>query len=168
MHDVPTIQLAVRNCVALCVQTEYPLTCLSDFLEGLRESHWHREEIAIVERQVLKALVDRGNQQPEKASEPFDSGPAPWHDASPLADYPGIGILTGPNPRVMVMASAAAPKCPKCGSSDSKLLSSKDGFLNEPPAIGEKPISTVNIYLCPCGATFEQMVKHPPCVGPPR
>ena len=63
MHDVAAIQLAVRNCIALCVQSDYPLTSLSDFAEKLREHHWNEEEIAIVERQVLKAIIDRPQQQ---------------------------------------------------------------------------------------------------------
>jgi hypothetical protein len=58
------------------------------------------------------------------------------------------------------MAKQPGPKCPKCGSHDGKLLSTKDAYLNDPPEEGEQPISTATVYLCPCGETFTHVAKH--------
>ena len=58
------------------------------------------------------------------------------------------------------MTNGSSPNCPKCGGSEGQLLSSKDGYLNDPPAEGERPIWTAMIYLCACGETFERVVKH--------
>jgi hypothetical protein len=58
------------------------------------------------------------------------------------------------------MAKDAAPKCPKCGGCDSKPLSTKDGYLHDPPDDGEQPVATATVYLCPCGETFSHVVTH--------
>ncbi len=58
------------------------------------------------------------------------------------------------------MANHSAPKCPKCGSSDGKPLSKRDGYLNDPPQSGEHAVSTAIVFLCPCGETFTHVVNH--------
>lgn len=56
--------------------------------------------------------------------------------------------------------TASVPKCPKCGQQVAKPLSTEDGYLNNPPQPGERPISTATVYLCQCGETFTHVVKH--------
>ena len=60
------------------------------------------------------------------------------------------------------MPNESAPKCPKCGREDAKPISTSDCYLNDPPEAGEKPLSTVTVYLCSCGEVFTHEVKHSP------
>ncbi|HUE71021.1 MAG TPA: hypothetical protein VMP01_09040 [Pirellulaceae bacterium] len=57
------------------------------------------------------------------------------------------------------MPKESAPNCPRCGRTDVKPLSTSECYLNDPPAPGERPVSTVTVYLCTCGETFTQVVK---------
>jgi hypothetical protein len=52
------------------------------------------------------------------------------------------------------------PACPECNRQDAKPISVHDAYVNDPPQPGEKPIATVTVYLCPCGATYTQTIRH--------
>jgi DNA-directed RNA polymerase subunit RPC12/RpoP len=52
------------------------------------------------------------------------------------------------------MATDSPAKCPNCGSRDGQPISSKDGYLNNPPKDGERSITKATVYVCTCGETF--------------
>jgi hypothetical protein len=50
-------QLAVRQCLARCYETDAPLSALASFAHELKEQGWQPEEVREVELAVLRLLA---------------------------------------------------------------------------------------------------------------
>ena len=53
-------KLAIACCIHQCSESPAPLTCLQDYLDGLRECGWDDDAISAIKRDVLAALTDAG------------------------------------------------------------------------------------------------------------
>jgi hypothetical protein len=51
------VEYAVRTCLEKCVQTDMPMTCLSDYITELKESGWDETSIHTFQFSVLKGLA---------------------------------------------------------------------------------------------------------------
>jgi len=53
-----SIRLAIRACIIRCTKSDSPLTCLEDFIDGLRQSDWSAASLHQIERGTLLALAE--------------------------------------------------------------------------------------------------------------
>lgn len=56
------IDYAVRTCLDLCVSTNMPMTCLTDYISQLQESGWDDSSMEEFQRAVLLALSKSAGQ----------------------------------------------------------------------------------------------------------
>lgn len=52
------IRLAVACCIHQCCESPAPLTCLQDYLEGLRKGGWDDDSLDRVRNDVLRDILD--------------------------------------------------------------------------------------------------------------
>jgi len=51
------IEYAVRTCLEKCVQTDMPMTCLTEYIDELKKSGWDDSSIGAFQQGVLLALA---------------------------------------------------------------------------------------------------------------
>jgi hypothetical protein len=62
------IKFAVVCCIYQCSNSPAPLTCLQDYLDGLRKGGWDDDALSHVKRDVLRAIIDAAVEGDEVAS----------------------------------------------------------------------------------------------------
>jgi hypothetical protein len=62
------IRLAIACCIHQCSHSPTPLTCLQDYLDGLRERGWDDDALSHVKRGVLMAITGAADVYDQLAS----------------------------------------------------------------------------------------------------
>ena len=62
-HSENASKLAIACCIHQCSESPAPLTCLQDYLDGLRELGWDDDALSAIKRDVLAALTDAGRHE---------------------------------------------------------------------------------------------------------